>query len=743
MFDTLVTTALCAQGPVAVELWTRVENAACAHRLHAMRTMLEAAMSADGSVDRDQWCIDNWSAVCAHIGAAQRLTTRSVSATLLVALALRERFPRLEALFTDGRLSYPIVRLITTRASAVIDPAVWEALDIALSERFTSTDYPTSLYRAQKAVDAEIWRLDPAAVHRTQTRAQGRRVDVTIDDETGIAQLYASLFATDGAAFTTRLDALADTVCPQDPRTKDQLRSEAIGALSYGQDRLACLCERPDCEAFLRPPSTGVVIHLIAHPDTITGNGFSDLPPVVPPVDGARGDVLADSEVEPEREDETDDVPQADVEPEDAAVDVDTDDAFAEPNWAMETEPTTADPRAEASADASTGQDDDTDATVDADTDSASTEPKPAEETEPAATNTHPRSDAPTNAGDDDSVAELTATDGVTDTDDVATDTTVDDVATDTTVDDTADVDLDGDAATDAANDTTAETNNAPAATELTNPNPTTDPDLAPRAPIPFITPEQECAGLDGTPPPLYDKPLTQLTWAELFHPRPHPQRLSALPTATLLSGGVLSGTVLPGAIARRAATGATISVIVHPGQAPPEPHYRPSPTLADFIRCRDQTCRYPGCTKPASTADIDHTIPYPYGPTAASNLKCLCREHHLLKTFYNGWHDRQLPDGTVIWTTPDGRTHTTQPGSHTDYPHLCAPTAPITAHPPPPQPANELKMPTRRATRRHDRRQRALTERQANRRALETDHPTTPSAKYQAAQHDSDPPPF
>ncbi|MCV7014956.1 13E12 repeat family protein [Mycolicibacterium madagascariense] len=274
MFDTLVTTALCAQGPVAVELWTRVENAACAHRLHAMRTMLEAAMSADGSVDRDQWCIDNWSAVCAHIGAAQRLTTRSVSATLLVALALRERFPRLEALFTDGRLSYPIVRLITTRASAVIDPAVWEALDIALSARFTSTDYPTSVYRAQKAIDAEIWRLDPAAVHRTQTRAQGRRVDVTIDDETGIAQLYASLFATDGAAFTraqgrrvdvtiddetgiaqlyaslfatdgaaftARLDALADTVCPQDPRTKDQLRSEAIGALSYGQDRLACL----------------------------------------------------------------------------------------------------------------------------------------------------------------------------------------------------------------------------------------------------------------------------------------------------------------------------------------------------------------------------------------------------------------------------------------------------------------------------------------------------------------------
>jgi hypothetical protein len=27
----------------------------------------------------------------------------------------------------------------------------------------------------------------------------------------------------------------------------------------------------------------------------------------------------------------------------------------------------------------------------------------------------------------------------------------------------------------------------------------------------------------------------------------------------------------------------------------------------------------------------------------------------HLLKTFCSGWNDRQLPDGTVIWTTPTG----------------------------------------------------------------------------------------
>ncbi|ORB59715.1 hypothetical protein BST47_30160, partial [Mycolicibacterium tusciae] len=72
----------------------------------------------------------------------------------------------------------------------------------------------------------------------------------------------------------------------------------------------------------------------------------------------------------------------------------------------------------------------------------------------------------------------------------------------------------------------------------------------------------------------------------------------------------------------------------------------------------------------------IDHTIAYPHGPTQASNLKVLCRQHHLLKTFW-GWHDQQLPDGTVIWTCPQRQTYTTYPGSRLLFPTLCRPTAP------------------------------------------------------------------
>lgn len=113
---------------------------------------------------------------------------------------------------------------------------------------------------------------------------------------------------------------------------------------------------------------------------------------------------------------------------------------------------------------------------------------------------------------------------------------------------------------------------------------------------------------------------------------------------------------------------------------------------------------------------DLDHTIPYPVGPTCASNLGCLCRKHHLLKTFW-GWLNRQLPDGTMIWTSPGGQTYTTHPGSRLLFPTLCRPTAPVSvsANVPSAQPNRGLMMPRRKTTRAHDRAKRIDAERKLN----------------------------
>jgi Domain of unknown function (DUF222) len=56
------------------------------------------------------------------------------------------------------------------------------------------------------------------------------------------------------------------------------------------------------------------------------------------------------------------------------------------------------------------------------------------------------------------------------------------------------------------------------------------------------------------------------------------------------------------------------------------EPQYRPSAALAAFVRCRDETCRFPGCNRPVARCDIDHTVPWPIGATHPSNNKLFCR---------------------------------------------------------------------------------------------------------------------
>jgi hypothetical protein len=81
-------------------------------------------------------------------------------------------------------------------------------------------------------------------------------------------------------------------------------------------------------------------------------------------------------------------------------------------------------------------------------------------------------------------------------------------------------------------------------------------------------------------------------------------------------------------------ARSAKLRPLIHPTDAPPKAGYTPSQALADFVGCRDLTCRFPGCDKPAACCDLDHTIPYrDGGRTHASNLKCLCRLQYRLNT--------------------------------------------------------------------------------------------------------------
>lgn len=542
MFDSQLAEVDAARTPATrVRAFARLENSACAARLASMADMLAAAHAAEGSAEREQWRFDNWSAVCAQIGATHGITSGMASGLLMDAVALAERLPKLRELFAAGVLSYKTVHIICSRTILVKDPDARSIVDATLSTQFGS-GAAMSVDQIEKAVDAVVLTHDPLAVRRSEATAHGHRADVFIDDASGTAHLNASLSVTDGMAVDNRADALARTVCDHDPRPLDIRRAAALGAMGFGWDRLPCLCEREDCEAAAKPPAGGVVIYVVARQDAVDAvhQAASDDPP---PDGGAAADGPA-AEPDPDREPDLEHDPDADPEP-----------------------------------------------------------------------------DSPP-------VGDLTA----------------------------------------------------------------------------------QRRALVARRRPLFSKPWYQHTWPELISGL-RGDRGEFCPAAP---GVILGGPVLPAPVIAQIALHATLRPLVHPGQSPPEPRYRPSTALARFIRCRDRTCRFPGCTR--TVTDIDHTIAYPFGPTAASNLVALCREHHMCKTFWAGWRSRQFADGTLEWTDPEGGRHITRPGSLTLFPELCAPTAPVqTVGTPPPQHTAGLTMPRRACTRAEDRARRIDDERQSN----------------------------
>jgi len=91
-----------------------------------------------------------------------------------------------------------------------------------------------------------------------------------------------------------------------------------------------------------------------------------------------------------------------------------------------------------------------------------------------------------------------------------------------------------------------------------------------------------------------------------------------------------------------------------------------PGVKLRHLSQVRHATCTSPICRRPAAQCDHEHNTAYEAGGrTCLCNTGPKCRHDHRLKQ-HPGWTVGQLPDGTFRWTTPAGRTYTTEP---TRYP--------------------------------------------------------------------------
>ena len=99
---------------------------------------------------------------------------------------------------------------------------------------------------------------------------------------------------------------------------------------------------------------------------------------------------------------------------------------------------------------------------------------------------------------------------------------------------------------------------------------------------------------------------------------------------------------------------------------------YEPTPELSDAVVTRDRTCRGLGCRVPADRCDLDHRVPYPAGPTDATNLDPGCRSWHRTKTLTDTTVDTDGSGGLVI-TLPSGARYRRLAEPFLDHPGLAS----------------------------------------------------------------------
>jgi hypothetical protein len=255
---------------------TRDESAAVARRFAAIGEL--DARRAQELAERVWWRADPYEEVTAEISAAQNISRGRASGQVHYARELRDRLPQVAAVFATGVIDLRMIATIIARTE-VVDDEVMERLDAALARHCVKW-MKLSGPKLQDRVDLWVAKFDPAAV-RIPPKVEDKRYLEIGPTTPGMAGIWANVHATDAPTLDQRLDALAATVCENDPRTKEQRRADATGPLACGEAQLACQCGTADCPATAERSAANVaVIHVLAEQATL--DGTSDQPGYLP-----------------------------------------------------------------------------------------------------------------------------------------------------------------------------------------------------------------------------------------------------------------------------------------------------------------------------------------------------------------------------------------------------------------------------------------------------------------------------
>ncbi len=247
----------------------RVQNQAAAAELVAIGQLFAYRLARGG--ETEDWAIDTMAAVAGEVAAGLKISQGRAETKLRYARAMRERLPKVGAVFCAGDIDFDAFSTIVFRTDLIEDPQVLGRVDAVVAARVTR--WPSmSRWRLSQKVDAIVARADADAVRRRKKMQPEREVYIGQELD-GLCTIEGRVRITDATALDQRLSALAATVCPHDPRTRDQRRADALGALAADATRLGCECGRTDCTAAGRKPSSPVRIHVIAEAATLNGHG--------------------------------------------------------------------------------------------------------------------------------------------------------------------------------------------------------------------------------------------------------------------------------------------------------------------------------------------------------------------------------------------------------------------------------------------------------------------------------------
>ena len=249
--------------------WARAENGACARKLAVMAELF-ARRTGLSAGERELWWIDPQAAVATEIGAAVNVSYGMALHQTHRGVALRDRLPKVAALFEAGLVSDLLVRTIVWRTYLITDNDAMAAVDAALAQRITRWG-ALSIAKTEAAIDALVDEHDPAALRRCREAASSPTVEFGSPcDVPGTTSMWARLASPDAAVIEAVVDDVARSVCPDDPRGIGERRAKALFA-AVTHTALACTCGQPDCAGATSDTHhpKNAVIYVIAEQKTL------------------------------------------------------------------------------------------------------------------------------------------------------------------------------------------------------------------------------------------------------------------------------------------------------------------------------------------------------------------------------------------------------------------------------------------------------------------------------------------